>query len=307
MRSFAAERKEVSRYHAAVHASYLEGALRSKAYGAFTGMISTTGMYAVILVLWYGGTLVIRGELSPGELTSFLLYAARSRLTYDLGEVHLRRRALFSIGTRSSSPWPLAVCNHPYLFQGAEITIYLVARRLLLMTAGTFHRALRPVLLSEQRARRLDANFRAARQVHLEIAVYIASRRVSLTTAGTFSDRCTAIPNEGGATPRDFRGVITLCDVSFAYPSRPSAPVLDAISLEIQPATVVALCGPSGSGKSSIIALIERFYDPTSGAVLLDGKPLISLDASWWRRQARDRGLPIISARFTYHLGGFDK
>jgi len=58
------------------------------------------------------------------------------------------------------------------------------------------------------------------------------------------------------------------------------------VSLTIQPGTVVALCGPSGSGKSSIIQLIERFYDPQTGFVLVDGTPLSQLDASWWRKQA---------------------
>ena len=47
-----------------------------------------------------------------------------------------------------------------------------------------------------------------------------------------------------------------------------------------------ALCGPSGSGKSSIISLTLRFYDPHGGALYVDGTPLRAIDASWWRRRA---------------------
>ena len=60
--------------------------------------------------------------------------------------------------------------------------------------------------------------------------------------------------------------------------------VLDGLTLDIAASSAVALVGSSGGGKSSVIALIERFYDPTSGGVFVDGVPLAGLDPSWWRR-----------------------
>ena len=99
-------------------------------------------------------------------------------------------------------------------------------------------------------------------------------------------DRLTAISNQGGEVLDSYRGVLQLKEVTFSYPTRPDVLVLDRVSLTIQPGTVVALCGPSGSGKSSIISLIERFYDPQGGSLLIDGTPLKELDASWWRKQA---------------------
>jgi ATP-binding cassette subfamily B (MDR/TAP) protein 1 len=59
--------------------------------------------------------------------------------------------------------------------------------------------------------------------------------------------------------------------VSFSYPSRPDIPVLFSLSFNILPGTFTALVGPSGAGKSTIIGLIEKFYSPTSGSVLIDG------------------------------------
>jgi ABC-type multidrug transport system fused ATPase/permease subunit len=99
-------------------------------------------------------------------------------------------------------------------------------------------------------------------------------------------DRKSSVPNVGGARPPDgLRGVIQLKDVSFAYPTRPDVLVLDRVSLTVTPGTVLALCGPSGSGKSSIVHLLERFYDPQHGLVLVDDVPLTKLDASWWRKR----------------------
>jgi len=76
----------------------------------------------------------------------------------------------------------------------------------------------------------------------------------------------------------EFRGLLTLQDVSFAYASRPETPALDGVSLEIQPGESVALVGPSGAGKSTLFDLVLRFYDPQSGALSLDGIDIRELD-----------------------------
>ncbi len=98
-------------------------------------------------------------------------------------------------------------------------------------------------------------------------------------------DRSSAIPNSGGGTPNDVRGLVAFRDVSFSYPSRPDIEVLRGINIELAPGRVVALVGPSGSGKSTVAALLSRLYDPSEGVVLLDGTPLTSLDPTWLREQ----------------------
>ncbi|KAK0398330.1 hypothetical protein QR680_002536 [Steinernema hermaphroditum] len=79
-------------------------------------------------------------------------------------------------------------------------------------------------------------------------------------------------------------GEIRFNDVSFTYPTRPGHVVFDGLNLVIQPGCITALCGPSGEGKSTIAALIERFYEPTKGSITLDGKDLKTLDLQWLRR-----------------------
>lgn len=70
------------------------------------------------------------------------------------------------------------------------------------------------------------------------------------------------------------RGEIELRHVDFTYPSRPEVSIFKDLNLRIRAGQSQALVGASGSGKSSVIALIERFYDPTAGKVMIDGKDI---------------------------------
>nr|QVT92337.1 ABC transporter [Salvia miltiorrhiza] len=82
---------------------------------------------------------------------------------------------------------------------------------------------------------------------------------------------------------KDIRGDIELKHVTFSYPSRPKELIFDAFSLFIPNGTTAALVGQSGSGKSTVISLIERFYDPLSGEVLIDGTDLREFQLKWIR------------------------
>ncbi|KIZ04358.1 hypothetical protein MNEG_3599 [Monoraphidium neglectum] len=89
-----------------------------------------------------------------------------------------------------------------------------------------------------------------------------------------------------GIVPKaGFSGRVELRGVGFRYPNRPEVQALKDIDMILQPGRLTALVGLSGSGKSTLVALLLRLYDPTEGAILLDGQDLRSLDAAWFRSQ----------------------
>ncbi|XP_042673061.1 ATP-dependent translocase ABCB1 isoform X2 [Centrocercus urophasianus] len=91
--------------------------------------------------------------------------------------------------------------------------------------------------------------------------------------------------SEEGEKPKTFGGNITFKDVAFKYPTRPEVKVLQGLNTEVEKGQTLALVGSSGCGKSTVIQLLERFYDPLSGEVLLDGRNTKTLNIQWLRAQ----------------------
>ncbi|CAF1071435.1 unnamed protein product [Rotaria sordida] len=112
----------------------------------------------------------------------------------------------------------------------------------------------------------------------------------SVSAAKTFFDlfdRKPAIDNTSneGQELVDFRGEIKFDQVKFIYPARPTSIILNKFKLNIKASQRVALVGASGCGKSTIIQLLERFYDVTSGRIFIDGIDIRQLNLDWVRSQ----------------------
>lgn len=118
----------------------------------------------------------------------------------------------------------------------------------------------------------------------------------SMTKAGTAANyifwlrRQTPAVQEDSSKPPFDKGNekdpahVEVQDLNFAYESRPHTNVLEGINVDVKPGKFVAFVGASGCGKSSLISLLERFYDPTSGSITCDGTPLPELCPRKYRR-----------------------
>jgi ATP-binding cassette subfamily B (MDR/TAP) protein 1 len=200
VRSMAGEEREQRRYQVDLTRLSIFNVARSLVLAVAIGMIFFAMWADSALALWYGGTLVVAGELKPGDLFQVfgnILFAV-------LG---------ISVGM-------------------AELQAFL----------------------------RADQSAREILKVTLRVP---------------------AIPTEGGKKLEKVVGDVEFKNIDFAYPSRPDITVLKNFSLNIARGTHVALVGESGSGKSTITGLIERFYDPASGSVFIDGVDIKELDTEW--------------------------
>ncbi|MCP3102950.1 ATP-binding cassette domain-containing protein [Myxococcus sp. K15C18031901] len=204
VRAFTAEAHERKRYATAMEQAFQLARKRIHLSGVFMGVAGFASYAAAILVFWYGGRLVMSGELTVGALTSFLVYTL------------------------------------------------LVA-----MALGA---------LSD-----LWADFMRA--------MGAAERVFELI------DRVPTIAPQGGEQPAHTEGRVEFQHVDFRYPTRKDVQVLGDLSLSIAPGERVAIVGHSGAGKSTLTSLLLRLYTPDSGRILLDGRPLESLDPQWLRRQ----------------------
>ncbi|KAK1984249.1 ABC transporter [Colletotrichum cereale] len=93
--------------------------------------------------------------------------------------------------------------------------------------------------------------------------------------------------DKSGEQPTETVGVVDLENITFEYPTRPGVMVLNNYSLHVPAGKVTALVGSSGSGKSTIIGLIERWYNPKAGTIKLDGVPIEKLNLNWLRKNIR--------------------
>ena len=203
VRFFAQENFEKSRYAVALNDSLKNAREKITQISWFMGVASAFGYAAIAGVLWYGGHLVVSGNMSVGDITQFLLYLMV---------------VAFSVAALGAL-W------------------------------GDFMSA-----------------FGAAKRV-FEI----------LERAPEFS-------SQEGATLEKIAGDVEFRDLGFSYPARKDVQVLKHLSFTMNAGQVVALVGPSGSGKTTVASLLVRLYDPTSGAVLVDGHDVKGLKPDWLRR-----------------------
>eukprot|EP00668_Euglena_longa_P012288 GGOE01014727.1.p1 GENE.GGOE01014727.1~~GGOE01014727.1.p1 ORF type:complete len:1016 (-),score=352.54 GGOE01014727.1:281-3259(-) len=112
---------------------------------------------------------------------------------------------------------------------------------------------------------------------------FVLNHVTQVATVMNILDYDPVIEKEGGLQLETLQGVLDLHNVSFAYPSRRDRKVISNLSFRAEPGKMTGLVGASGSGKSTVFALLMRFYDPVEGRILLDGRDLREYDVRWLR------------------------
>ncbi|KAJ3603555.1 hypothetical protein NHX12_028300 [Muraenolepis orangiensis] len=229
VRSFACEEQEADSYYTRLLVMYRLNCSQALAYACYMWCSCISELALQVAILYYGGHLVVSGQMSSGTLISFVIYEL------ELGE------CLESISTVYSG-----------LMQGV----------------GT----------AEKVFEYLD---RKPRHTH-----------------------------DGQEAPPTCTGLVEFRDVTFAYPTRPETDILKGVSFTLRPGEVTALVGPSGSGKSSCVGLLENYYPPGKGQVLLDGRPVHTYQHPYLHSKVSLVGQePVLFARtvrenITYGLSG---
>lgn len=117
----------------------------------------------------------------------------------------------------------------------------------------------------------------------------VGTSRLSATKIFRLLDRTSDIDptvSRGTVLERaSVEGAVVAKNVKFEYPSRPDVAVLRGLNVDVLPGKTLALVGPSGHGKSTIVALLERFYDPRSGSIALDGLDVKDISVNSLRSQ----------------------
>ena len=194
VRSFAWESEEANAYCDKLKHTYRLQVKEGVAYAGYAMTTSFLELSSEVVILFYGGYLVLNDEMSAGSLVSFILYCMElASCIEDVGDVFT--------GLMSAA--------------GAAEKVF-----------EWIERTPDPLLAEDK------------------------------------------VKSDG------IKGELEFRDVSFRYPNRPECPVLKEVSFSAKPGEVVALVGPSGGGKSSCVSLLERFYQPESGTILLDGQDL---------------------------------
>ncbi|XP_077340731.1 antigen peptide transporter 1 [Lithobates pipiens] len=217
VRSFANEEGECLRYEARLQDTYQLNKKESLAYAFSTMANSFSGLALKVGILYFGGKLVTKGEVSGGELVSFVMY---------------------------------------------------------------------------------ELQFTSAVEVLLRMYPDVRKAVGSSEKVFEYMDRTPQMTTVGNLRPQNLNGHVQFRNVTFSYPKRPDQPALQDVSFELRPGQVTALVGPCDAGKSTVVQLLLRFYEPQNGEILLDGEPLFEYDNMYYCKKVSVVSQePVLTAR----------
>lgn len=289
VRTFGAERQEAARHSDVLSDYYALQRAQANAQGLYAAITTALPSLVTALVLYVGGKLVQAGELSGGTLVSFVLYQFSLAASFaSIGDIYSglvsalgAADKLFTLLDRQprmdwsgdlvpgGSP---AGTEHTEVLAGAAASSAAPS-----VPSGSVSTAAADV--EDGRLRVVPREPAAASAAATSTA---AAPQVAVTlsdgTAGSGNASTSLMPTGRKHGSGSGRGRVDFAGCDFSYPTRPERTVLRGFNLTLLPNSVTALVGASGGGKSSIVKLIQRLYEPSGGVIKLDGRPLAAYD-----------------------------
>ncbi|KAM4020781.1 antigen peptide transporter 1 isoform 2-T2 [Anomaloglossus baeobatrachus] len=228
VRSFANEDGECQRYEAKLQDIYELNKTEALAYSCNLVANSLSGLVLKVAILYFGGRLVTYGEVSGGELVSFILYELQ-----------------------------------------------------------------------------FTSSVEVLQRMYPDVKKAVGSSKKVLE----YMDRTPQLPPPGNLKPTHLKGHVQFKNVTFSYPKRKDTPALQDVSFDLREEQVTALVGACDAGKSTVVQLLLKFYQPQKGDILLDGKPVSEYDNEYYRRMVSVVSQePVLTARslednISYGLG----
>ena len=241
VQSYVRENREAKRYAAAADAAFDTAIRRNRHRSYLTALAITLVFGSIVFVLWLGAQAVMDGRMSPGLLTQFMLYAALvGGSTGALAEV------IGDVQRAAGATERLLELMDatPVIRSGSRVRPAVKEMQALTNAPET--------ITGRNSKHNTEHNTRHAKQPYTNVA---------------------EAPSNDGAT-------VVFDDITFNYPSRPDENALTHLSFTLKPGETVALVGPSGAGKTTVLQLLLRFYDPQAGVISLDGVPIDQLQLS---------------------------
>lgn len=287
------EAMQEAAYSGKITAAMTIGIKASIADGLFSGGTSAAMYAAFTAIVFFGGSLVLSGELSRGQLTSFLLYSmtigsALSGLAGAFGSLSAALGAserVYQLLDRV----PLVPRDEGERIGEAADTDTASAGSGREQRAGAAAIGFAPSA-AEDEGEGVALTVKVASDIARAVRAGGAEESggeagAAASVGGSMAGAGSAARHASVSAPAaGLRGDIEFVNVRFTYPARPGQEVLRGLSLRIPHGTVAALVGESGAGKSTLCALIEKFYTPTAGAILVDGRDVRGLSGSALRR-----------------------
>mmetsp|Transcript_7736 Transcript_7736/g.13738 ORF Transcript_7736/g.13738 Transcript_7736/m.13738 type:complete len:725 (+) Transcript_7736:10-2184(+) len=283
VRQFAGEPLEVAKYNARIDTAYRRACEVGLASAWFEGSVHLAANFSLIAVLAFGGAQVMSHQLTAGALTSFLMYSLYVGFNVtNLSTVYseLMRGAgastrIFNIIDRvpdmPSSITSAALGRAGASSDPASLPPSVVHSIYNLLEA--------PESKEGPQAHTLGAKLFGI--VDDDKDHHHTPRGTTVMERSGFDELAETTANL--KTP-PITGNIELRNVSFSYPLRSDSNILSNLNLKLERGSTMALVGASGSGKSTIGAMLMRMYDPQQGEVLIDGVNVKEIDPHWLRQ-----------------------